>query len=129
VFIPSDAKDIELTKAFAAWLYRPDGYIRQMDATPGHILPVVNDVANDPRYLDNEVIARYPKEIARLSAAAEAGHNLGWESPVHRTNPKAGAVVNSGILAEMVQRVALNGEKPRAALKSTAARIEAIVNA
>jgi len=129
VFIPADANDIELTRAFAAWLYRPDGYIRQMHATPGHVLPVVSDVANDPRYLDNDVISRYPKEIERLSAAAEVGHNLGWESPAHRTNPKAGAVVNSGILAEMVQRVALNGEKPRAALKSTASRIEAIVKA
>ena len=35
--------------------------------------------------------------------------------------------VNSGVLAEMVQRVALNGEAPRAALKDTAKRIEAIM--
>ena len=127
VFIPADADNLELTKAFAAWLYRPDGYIRQINATPGHVLPVVSDVASDDRYLKNEVIARYPTEVERLAAAAEVGHNLGWESTAHRTNPRAGAVVNSGILAEMVQRVALNGEKPRAALKATAARIESIV--
>ena len=72
-------------------------------------------------------ISRYPTEVKRLAAAAEVGHNLGWESTAHRTNPRAGAVVNSGILAEMVQRVALNGEKPRAALKATASRIEAIL--
>ncbi len=129
VFIPADADNLELTKAFAAWLYEPEGYIRQINATPGHVLPVVGDVAADERYLNNEVIARYPTEVERLSAAAEVGHNLGWESPAHKTNPRAGAVVNSGILAEMVQRVALNGEKPRAALKSTAARIESILEA
>ena len=65
VFIPADAPDLELTKAFAAWLYRPDGYIRQLHATPGHVLPVLKDVAGDERYLDNEVIARYPTRPRR----------------------------------------------------------------
>lgn len=129
VFIPADAPDPELTRAFAAWLYQPDGYIRQMHAAPGHVLPVLQDVEADERYLDNEVIARYPEQLERLSGAAAVGHNLGWETPAHRTNAQAGAVVNSGILAEMVQRVALNKEKPRQALKDTAARIEAIMKA
>ena len=127
VFIPADAPDIELTKAFAAWLYRPDGYIRQINATPGHVLPVVRDVAKNDEYRTNEIIARYPDEVSRLSAAAAAGHNLGWETSAHRTNVKAGAIVNSGVLAEMVQRVVLNGESPRAALKETARRIEAFM--
>jgi multiple sugar transport system substrate-binding protein len=127
VFIPADAPDIELTKAFAAWLFRPEGYIRQINATPGHILPVLRDVAEDDAYRANEIIARYPDEVSRLSAAAAAGHNLGWETPAHATNVKAGAIVNSGVLAEMVQRVSLNGESAREALKNTAKRIEAIM--
>jgi multiple sugar transport system substrate-binding protein len=127
VFIPADASHPELTRQLAAWLYRPDGYIKQMHATPGHVLPVVRDVATDERYLDNEIIGRFPNEIARLSDAASIGHNLGWETPEHRTNRRAGAIVNSGVLAEMVQRVALNGEKPRQALKDTASKIEAIM--
>jgi multiple sugar transport system substrate-binding protein len=98
-----------------------------MHATPGHVLPVVSDVATDERYLDNEIIGRFPNEIARLSDAASIGHNLGWETPEHRTNRRAGAIVNSGVLAEMVQRVALNGEKPRQALKDTASKIEVIM--
>ena len=131
VFIPADASDMEMTQAFAAWLYQPDGYIRQINATPGHVLPVVGDVAEDPRFLSNEVIARFPDEIASLSAAAAAaaGHNLGWETARHKTNVRAGAIVNSGVLAEMVQRVALNGEAPRAALKDTAKKIESLMQA
>ena len=129
VFIPADAPDPELTRAFAAWLYEPEGYIRQMHAAPGHVLPVIKDIDTDERYLRNEVIARYPEQIARLSEAAAVGHNLGWESPEHQTNTRAGAVVQSGVLAEMVQRVALNGEKPRAALKATASRVERILKA
>ncbi|MBT8079887.1 MAG: ABC transporter substrate-binding protein [Gammaproteobacteria bacterium] len=129
VFIPAAAPDPELTEAFAAWLYRPDGYIRQMHATPGHVLPVLRTVANDPRYRENDIIRRYAAEVERMSVAASAGHNLGWETTRHRANRKAGAIINSGILAEMVQRVVLNGEKPRAALGDTARRIEAIMNA
>ena len=129
VFIPADAPDLELTQRFAAWLYDGEGYIRQLHATPGHILPVLKTAAEDPRYLEHELVRRYSGEIALMSTSAAAGHNLGWESPEHRINVKAGALVNSGILAEMVQRVVLNGEKPRLALADTARRIEAIMKA
>jgi multiple sugar transport system substrate-binding protein len=62
-----------------------------------------------------------------MTVAAAAGHNLGWETDNHRSNVKAGAIVNSGILAEMVQRVVLNDERPRKVLADTAARIDAIM--
>ena len=129
VFIPADAPDLEMTRRFAAWLYEGEGYIRQLHATPGHILPVLKTAAEDERYLDHELVRRYRNEIALMSTVAAAGHNLGWESPEHRINVKAGALVNSGILAEMVQRVVLNGEKPRRVLADTARRIEAIMKA
>ena len=129
VFIPADAPDAELTRQFAAWLYEGEGYIRQLHATPGHILPVLKTAAQDERYLGHELVRRYRDEIALMSTAAAAGHNLGWESPAHRINVKAGALVNSGILAEMVQRVVLNDEKPRVVLADTARRIEAIMSA
>ena len=90
---------------------------------------MLKTAAEDPRYLEHELVRRYSGEIALMSASAAAGHNLGWESPEHRINVKAGALVNSGILAEMVQRVVLNGEKPRLALADTARRIEAIMQA
>lgn len=127
VFIPSDAPDKQLTRAFAAWLYRLDGYIRQVHATPGHVLPVLKSVPDDPRYLDNPVIARYGPEIAAMATAAEAGRNLGWETSAHQSNTQAGAVIYSGVLAEMVQRVALNDEPTRKVLGDTAKKIESIM--
>ena len=129
VFTPADAPDQELTRQFAAWLYEGEGYIRQLHATPGHILPVLRTAAEDERYLQHELVRRYSDEITLMSTSAAAGHNLGWESPAHRINVRAGALVNSGILAEMVQRVVLNDEQPRAVLADTAKRIEAIVKA
>ncbi len=129
VFIPRDAGDVELTEKLAAWLFRPDGYIRQVHATPGHVLPVIGSIEDDPRYLDNPIVGKYGDEIRRMAAAAAAGHNLGWESPAHRVNVHAGKVVNSGLLAELVQRVVLNEEPPRRALADTAKKIEALLGA
>ena len=127
VFIPADASEKELTRKFAAWLFKTDGYIRQVHATPGHVLPVIESVTRDSRYLDNPVIRRYESEVSTMSVAAAEGRNLGWETPRHKPNTRAGAVIQSGVLAEMVQRVALNDEKPRAVLGDTARKIEAIM--
>ncbi len=129
VFIPANAPNRQLTQQFAAWLYEGEGYIRQLHATPGHILPVLKTTAEDQRYLDHALVRRYSDEIALMSRAAAAGHNLGWESPHHRINVRAGALVNSGILAEMVQRVVLNGDDPRRVLADTARRIESVMKA
>ena len=40
VMIPKQAQDIPAAKQFAAWLFKDDGYIRQLHAAPGHVLPV-----------------------------------------------------------------------------------------
>lgn len=62
-----------------------------------------------------------------MSSAAAVGHNLGWESADHKANVRAGAIVNSGILAEMVQRVVLNKENIKSVLSATAGRIETMM--
>jgi len=127
VFIPVDAPEKELTRKFAAWLFKTDGYIRQVHATPGHVLPVIDSVARDSRYLDSPVIRRYESEVSTMAVAAAEGRNLGWETLRHKPNMRAGAVIQSGVLAEMVQRVALNDENPRTVLGNTARKIEAIM--
>jgi multiple sugar transport system substrate-binding protein len=127
IFIPAEADDLELTQKFAAWLFRDEGYIRQVNATPGHVLPVLKSALADPRFRQNEIVRRYPEEIERMSSAAAAGHNLGWESTAHNANVRAGAIVNSGILAEMVQRVVLNNENIRSVLSETAGQIDEIM--
>jgi len=127
VFIPADAPEKELTRKFAAWLFKTDGYIRQVNATPGHVLPVIKSVVRDSRYLDSPIIRRYESEISAMSVAAAEGKNLGWETPRHKPNTRACAVIQSGVLAEMVQRVTLNDEDPRTVLGNTAIKIEAIM--
>ena len=127
VFIPKQAGDMEITKRFAASLYDGAGYIQQLHAAPGHVLPVLKTVAEDPAYLDNPIIEKYTAEVELMSAAAAAGHNLGWETPDHMPNVKAGAIVGSGTLAEMVQRIVLNDEDVGQVIGETAKAIEEIM--
>ena len=129
VFIPKGAANLKETKMFAAWLFQPEGYIRQLHAAPGHVLPVLKTIAQDPRYQENPLIKKYAAEVELMAAAAAAGHNLGWESPQHKPNTKAGAIVASHALAECVQRVVVNNENPRQVLGDTAKRLEELMRA
>ncbi len=129
VFIPKAAKNMEATKKLAAFLFDPAGYIKQLHAAPGHVLPVLKTINDNPAYQDNPIIKAYPNEVALMASSAAAGHNLGWESKAHKPNVKAGSVVQSGVLAEMVQRVVLNNEDVKTVVGDTAKKIEAIVKA
>ncbi len=127
IFIPKAAKDMAATKKFAAHIYAPEGYIKQLHAAPGHVLPVLKTIADDPKYQDNPIIAKYANEVKIMAAASAGGFNLGFESAKHKPNAKAGEVVNSAVIAEMVQRVCLNNEDPKKVVGDTAQRIEKIV--
>jgi multiple sugar transport system substrate-binding protein len=129
IFIPKAAKDMAATKKFAAHLFEAEGYIKQLHAAPGHILPVLRTIADDPKYLENPIIAKYPNEVKIMAAASAAAFNLGFETAQHKPNVKAGEVVNSGVIAELVQRVCLNNEDPKKVLGETAQRIDKIAKA
>lgn len=129
VFIPKAATHMDVTKRFAAFLFDAEGYIKQLHAAPGHVLPVLKTISDDPRYQDNAIIKKYPDEVELMASAAAGGYNLGFETADHQPNVKAGEIVNSGVLAEMVQRVVLNGEDAKAVVGESAAAIEAMMKA
>ena len=127
LMLPKGAPHLPETKAFAASLYQPGPYIQQVLAAPGHVLPVLQAVADDPRYKANPLIARYPAAIDLMTRTAAAGHNLGQETAAHRPNLKASEIIASNAIAEMVQRVVLNRENPRAVVGATAKRLAELV--
>lgn len=128
VFIPKQSQNIDAAKAFAASLFNPDGYIQQLLAAPGHVLPVLKSINDNPQYQSNDIIQKYPAEVELMSQAAAEGFNLGYESADHPSNEKAGEVVGSGVIADMVQRVVLNGENPDQVIGETTKAIEDIMN-
>ena len=127
VCIPSAASNKAEAKLFAASLFDPAGYIPQLHAAPGHVLPVLETVAESPAYRDNEIIDRYPQEIDLMASAAAQGYNLGFETTAHQPNTKAGEIIASNAIAEMVQRVVLNDENPRVAVGNTVTRLEGLM--
>ena len=127
VFIPAQSKAKDAAKLFAAFLFNPEGYIKQLHAAPGHVLPVLQSISADPMYLDNDIIQKYSAEVDLMAASAAGGFNLGYESAAHQSNEKAGEVVGSGVIAQLVQRVVLNGENVDTVLGETAAAIEAVM--
>lgn len=127
VFIPKGVRNLEASKQLAAYLFDAPGYIRQLLAAPGHVLPVLKTIAADTRYLDNPLIKKYRAEVELMAGAAAAGHNLGYETTKHKSNRKAGEITSSNALAEMVQRVTLNNENPKKVVGDTAKKIERIM--
>lgn len=129
VMIPRGASNIEVTRRFAAHLFRPDGYIRQLHAAPGHVLPVLRTVYDSPQYQDNAIINANRAAVQLMSQAASAGHNLGWETTRHRPNVRAGQIVASHVLAEAVQRFVANNEPMAQVVSTTARRLEELMRA
>ena len=58
------------TKLFAQFLFKAPGYIEQLHAAPGHILPVLKTIAEDPAYLANPIIKKYTPEVKLMAEAA-----------------------------------------------------------
>jgi len=127
VFIPKATKNLEAAKQFAAFLFVPEGYIKQLLAAPGHVLPVLRTIAEDPTYTSDPIIKKYPKEVEQMTVNAAKGYNMGFESPKHKPNTKSVDIIASDVLSEMVQRVALNGEDKKAVIGDTAKKLEAIM--
>jgi multiple sugar transport system substrate-binding protein len=129
VMIPRQAQNMPVVKRFAAHLFRPDGYIRQLHAAPGHVLPVLKTISAMPQYQDNAIINRYRPLVDLMAESAAAGHNLGWETTRHRPNTRAGAIIASHVLSEAVQRYVINNEPMAQVVSTTAQRLEQLMRA
>jgi len=127
VFIPKGTKNLEAAKKFAAFLFEPEGYIKQLLAAPGHVLPVLKPIATNPAYTSDPIIKKYPTEIDLMTVNAAKGYNMGFESPAHKPNTKSVDIIAADVLSEMVQRVAVNNENTKAVIGDTAKKLEAIM--
>jgi multiple sugar transport system substrate-binding protein len=127
IFIPKAAKDMAATKKFAAHIFAPEGYIKQLHAAPGHVLPVLKAIADDPRYLDNPIIAnaaadlniRVMTTVLDSSRAARQCARMSFTNPAVSTSlatktlfPLLGQPVTCDVAEQGVLYGRTNGHKP-----------------
>ena len=129
LFIPKGAPHLPETRLLAASLFETGGYIGQLLAAPGHVLPVIRGMTDRTAYRSNGLTTKFAPQITAMTLAAAQGHNLGFESPDHRPNVKAGEIIASNAIAEIVQRVVLSGENAKMSVQAAATRIERIMRA
>ena len=123
IWIPKGSAHLKEAKLFAAFLLDPPGYIEQLLAAPGHVLPVLKTIAENPDYLADPIIQKYKAEVNLMAASAAGGYNLGYETAKHKPNSKANDIIASNVLAEMVGRVVINGENTKTVLGDTATKL------
>lgn len=100
------AKVPEAAKAFLAFLYQEDNYVRFLDAVPVGMLPALKDITTNEKFLANPTVEQFEEEIAIISEAITLGSAIGFE---HGPSVQASYLTSQGIVEEMFQDIITNG--------------------
>jgi multiple sugar transport system substrate-binding protein len=115
----------EEAKRFVRWSMDTDRYIRYIHTVPGHMGPVLGDVAKSDRYFDQPLIkATRPVQEKFIEIMAKP-----TSMPIHMEdgglNLNAVQLLDGPHVVEMVQSVIIRGDAPRAAVTRAAQRLRA----
>ena len=102
-------------KLFAAWNFRKDAYIDFINATPGHQIPMLKSVTGSQEYLSHPLLAKYRKELDVTIDTLSKAHATCKPTDDFPLITKAGEIQGSGIFAETIQRVVIEGMPPKRA--------------
>jgi multiple sugar transport system substrate-binding protein len=129
LIIPKGAKNVAEARKLAAWMYRPDSYIRFLHATPGHHLPVLKSVAQSPAYSDQPLLKKYAHEIEVMTASTARSRNEIKPTDRHPFIGKAGEITGSNIIAETLQKVVVEKTPTKLAVSWGADQIAKVMKA
>jgi multiple sugar transport system substrate-binding protein len=115
IIMPKAAKNKEAAKLFAAWNFKPDEYIAFINATPGHQIPELQSVAASAAYRSHPLLQKYKKELDISIDTLGKAHATCKPEDNYPIILKAGQIQNSGVFAETIQRVVIEGQTPKAA--------------
>jgi multiple sugar transport system substrate-binding protein len=115
IVIPKAAKNPAQARLFAAWNFRKDTYIDFINATPGHQIPMLKSVLTSPEYLSHPLLVKYRKELDITIDTLARAHATAKPDDTSPLIIKAGEIQGSGVFAETIQRVVVNGEAPKKA--------------
>ncbi len=116
-------------KIFARFFYQPEPYTKFLLGAPLHNLPVIQRVAASAAYNDNPLIQAHQADAATMMAIAKESFTNIRPTAKHPFIFKMGDIYGANVLAEVLQRVVVNGETPKAAAVWGQDRIAEIMKA
>jgi multiple sugar transport system substrate-binding protein len=125
--IPQAAKDKQVSKAMALWLFKKENYIKYLHAVPGHNLPNLKSIATSAEYAADPLLKKYKTESAVLIQTTQMSRSFLKETPAHQLNVKAGLIFNSRALVETIHDMIVGNLSPAAAAAKGADKIAAIM--
>ena len=127
VFIPRGAPNVAAAKKLAVALFEKQNNIQFLLTAPGHNLPSLTTIGNDPALFDDALMRKFRPEVELMIRNTAAARNLVQETDGAPYNLKAGNIFNSGVLAEAVQDVVVNRMAPAQAAAKGADKIAVLL--
>ncbi len=89
---------------FINFLYQPSSYITFLHMAPGGMNPVIKGIANEPNYLDNEILSNYGKEaIADITEGMQDIKSFSIVDGVKMN--KASTITTQQIIPQMIYSI------------------------
>lgn len=107
--------NVDEAKEFTRYHYSPEPYTKFVHGAVGHNLPVVKSVTNSPVYQDHPILKAHKADIDTMMAIASEAHINIKPTAKHPFIYKMGDIYGSNVMAEVLQRVIVNNETPKAA--------------
>ena len=115
IVMPKAAKNKEAAKLFAAWNFKQEEYVGFLNATPGHQIPELRSVMNSQSYRSHPLLEKYKHELDVTIDTLIKAHATCKPEDNFPVILKAGQVQNSGVFAETIQKVVIEGQSPKTA--------------
>ncbi len=97
-----NSKYPEVAKKFMEYLYDEDIYINFLESVPVGMLPAISGITNNEKYMANETVKQFSKEIDTISGAISKGTAIGFE---HGPSVQAGLLASQSIVENMFQQI------------------------
>ena len=101
-----DSSVQEESKAFLETLYNDEDYIDFLQAVPVGMMPVLSDIAENPAFLENEIIQQHMASYEVINEAIPLSTAIGMDDG---PTLSAGILVNQGVIERMFQDIVLKG--------------------
>ncbi|RAK12689.1 carbohydrate ABC transporter substrate-binding protein (CUT1 family) [Halanaerobium saccharolyticum] len=107
-FIKSkDQKKIEGAKAFAEFLMTGENYIEFLHMAPGGMNAVRPSIANDPKYLEHELLEVWGEKSARIASGLNSIGKFGYVGG--KVFPEIGNIASQFIVGQTIMKMTESG--------------------